>query len=110
MGEKGTAALARAFPDLLIQAITELQNPINFYNVSTLTNYILKNHNDFEEYHIMYNRFVNTIQYKSEILKIMSKDQFTKRFNRLCTYDVSEPDSDVSLPYFYELYVASSLY
>lgn len=58
----------------------------------------------------MYNKFINTISYKTEVLKIMSKNQFAKRFNRLCTYDVTEPDSDVSLPYFYELYVASSFY
>ena len=110
IGEKGTSALARPFPDLLIQAVTELHTPINFYNVSSLTGYILKSQPDFDEYHILYNRFINTIQYKPEILKIMSKDQFAKRFNRLCTYDVSEPDSDVSLPYFYELYVGSSFY
>jgi F-type H+-transporting ATPase subunit gamma len=110
LGEKGTAAVARPFPDLLTEAITEMQNPINFYNVSSLTNYILKSYSDFDEYQIMYNRFINTIQSKTEILKIMSKNQFAKRFNRLCTYDVSEPDSDVSMPYFYELYVASSFH
>lgn len=110
IGEKGTGALARPFPDLLVQAVTELQTPLNFYNASSLTGYILKSQPDFDEYHIMYNRFVNTISYKTEILKIMSKEQFAKRFSRLSTYDVSEPDSDVSLPYFYELYAASSFY
>lgn len=58
----------------------------------------------------MYNKFINTISYKTEILKIMNKDQFGKWFKWLAIYDVSEPDEDVSLPYFYELYVASSFY
>ena len=40
----------------------------------------------------------------------MNKEDFKKRFNRLSTYDVSEPDPDVSMPAFYELYVASQLH
>lgn len=40
----------------------------------------------------------------------MNFDQFKKRFMKLSTYDVSEPDDYVALPYFYEIYVASQFY
>lgn len=50
---------------------------------------------------------MNTISFKLQLLKIMCLDQFKKRFLKLSSYEVSEPEETVSLPYFYELYVAS---
>ena len=62
---------------------------------------------NFDEIHILYNHYINTISFKLKILKIMSINQFKKRFNKLSIYDVSEPDENVSLPHYYEIYVAS---
>jgi F-type H+-transporting ATPase subunit gamma len=59
---------------------------------------------------ILYNEYINTISQKIKKLEIMNKADFKKRFYRLSTYDVSEPDHDISMPAFYELYVASQLY
>lgn len=50
IGEKGTAALAWPFPDLLINAITEVSLPLNFYNIASISNYIIKEFNNFDEY------------------------------------------------------------
>lgn len=110
LGDKGSAALTRPYPDIFHTAITEIKTPFNFYNVACLTSYILNNENDWDELHILYNRYINTISYKPNLLKIMNMDQFKKRFMKLSTYDVSEPDNYVSLPYFYEIYVASQFY
>lgn len=50
IGEKGTAALARPYPDLLISAITEISIPYNFYNIASIANHIVKEYSNFDEY------------------------------------------------------------
>lgn len=55
----------------------------------------------------MYNEYVNTISFKNKKIDIMNKNEFKKRFFKLSTYEVEEPDHEVASPYYYELYVAS---
>ena len=81
--------------------------PFNFYNASCISTYILNNEQKWDELHILYNKYINTISFKPNILKIMNFEQFKKQFMRLSTYEVSEPDNYIALPYFYEIYVAS---
>lgn len=70
----------------------------------------MNNESNWDELHLLFNNYINTISSKPKILKIMNFDQFKKRFMKLSTYDVSEPDDYVALPYFYEIYVASQFY
>ncbi len=76
-------------------------------NVSSITNYILTRKTNWDTLEILYNDYINTISFKVKSLHIMNKNAFKKKFDRLAAYDVSEPDSDVSMHYYYEFYVAS---
>ncbi len=107
IGEKGAAALQRPYPDIFRTAFTDLQAPLNFYNISTMVNHILENFKDWDNIWLVYNEYVNTISFNIKKMEIMSRKEFDARFNRLSVYDVDEPESDVSAPYYYELYVAS---
>lgn len=110
IGDKGTQALVRPYPDIFNEALTDLQTPINFYNVATLTEHILNYDFKWDSLWILHNEYINTISWKIKNLQIMNKNDFKKRFYRLSTYDISEPDHDISMPAFYELYVASQLH
>ena len=59
---------------------------------------------------MVYNEYVNTISFNTKKIEIMNANSFYSRFSKLTTYEVDEPDLDVSSPYFYELYVASQFY
>lgn len=72
LGDKGASALTRPYPDIFHTAITEIQTPLNFNNVSTISNYILNNQTNWDELHLLYNNYINTISYKPKILKIMN--------------------------------------
>lgn len=58
----------------------------------------------------MYNKYINTISSKVEILRLIPMKEFQRKMSKLCLYEISEPDDDVSIPYFYELYFASNFY
>lgn len=36
IGDKGSAALTRPFPDIFKTAITDITTPLNFYNVASI--------------------------------------------------------------------------
>ena len=110
IGEKGGQALARPFPDLLKETINELAAPLNFYNVSVVANYIITSNYQFDTIHIFYNEFINSISSKVRKTELMSRENFMKNFSHICKYDVSLPESEIAKNYFYELYIASTLY
>lgn len=109
-GDKGSQALARPFPDLLKESINEIATPLNFYNVATIANYITSSNYEYDKIVIVYNEFINSLSSKVRKLELMSRPVFLKNFSRICRFEVSEPEADFSKSYFYELYIASSLY
>lgn len=74
IGDKGAQALTRPYPDIFKTAITEILTPFNFYNVSCMTNYILNQEDQWDELHILYNKYINTIRYEPKIIKVMNID------------------------------------
>jgi F0F1-type ATP synthase gamma subunit len=67
----------------------------------------LDNHKEWDNIWLLYNEYVNTISFNLKTLKIMSRKEFKKRFFNITAYEIEEPDYDISMDYFYELYVAS---
>ena len=74
LGDKGAQALTRPYPDIFKTAITEIIQPHNFYNASCITTYLLNNFKDWDEIHLLFNNYINTISYKLKLLKIMNMD------------------------------------
>ena len=78
-------------------------------NISCISNMIQQAPYDYNKIVIMFNEFKNSISFKVNTIELMSKIDFFKNFRRLSTYDVSEPDPEVSKDYYYDLYIASYL-
>merc|ERR1712227_114648 len=87
LGEKGNAALRRPYPDILFAGVSYIALPINFMAAASIAHKIEQAAEDCDEMVIMY-----------------------KQFKIVCRHEAEEPEKFFSENYFYELYVASTLY
>lgn len=78
--------------------------------MSCIAKYIQEAPYEFDTIRIYYNFFVNSISSSVKQIEIMNRKRFYKNFDRLSTYDASEPEADFSKHYFYDLYAASVFY
>lgn len=110
IGDKGTQALVRPFPDLLKMSINEIAIPLNFYNVATVADRILKSDIEYDRIVILYNEFVNVMKTNIREVEMMCFEEFKKHFLRLTLYNTMSPSKDYLIPYFYSLYISSKNY
>ena len=110
IGEKGTAALSRPFPDLLYQSINELQSPINFPVVASVSQALMRASEDCDNIQVFYNHFKTVMSSTVSKLDIMPRKVFMSVFKYVVKHDTTEPEKDWAKVYFYEFYVATKLY
>jgi len=110
IGEKGTAAAQRPFPDLLVENAQNLSHPVNFPLSMSLSSKIQELSQDSDKIVVFYNEFKSAIQSELRRVELMSRKRFleTMKFQRL--YEQKRPDSSTANPALYDLYVASTLY
>lgn len=110
IGEKGTAAAIRPFPDLLKNVSQNLSHPCNFPMSMALSSKIMELSQDKDKIVIFYNEFVSAITQEIKRIELMSRKRFmaAMKFQRL--YEMKRPDASTSVPALYDLYVASNLY
>ena len=80
-----------------------------YQNVACIADIIRQAPYEYDEIHIYYNHFVNSISQKSKVLEIMSHRRFMEHFDSLSIHEVDEPEASYQRQYYYELYVASCL-
>lgn len=110
IGEKGTAALARPMPDLLYQSINELQTPLNFPVVASVSQAIMRAAEDCDNIQVIYNHFKTVMNSSLSKIDIMPRKVFMNVFKYVVRHDTTEPEKDWAKVYFYEFYVAAKLY
>lgn len=66
IGDKGSIALSRPFPDILERAITNITTPLNFPTAAAIASQVLRDAKDCEKILVVYNEFKNVI---SQILR-----------------------------------------
>jgi F-type H+-transporting ATPase subunit gamma len=112
IGEKGTSALMRPFPELLNTSVSELLYPVNFTITSSIAHQItnVAEEEGCDSVMIIYNEFKSAIASVIRKLEIMSRKQFASQFKNVVRHDTEEPDKDFSKHYYYELYVAGQFY
>jgi F-type H+-transporting ATPase subunit gamma len=112
IGEKGTAALIRPFPELLLTSVSELLYPVNFTITSSIAHQITytAEEEQCDGVVIVYNEFKSAISTVIRTLEIQSRKQFGNTFKHVVRHDTEEPDKDFSKHYYYELYVAGQFY
>lgn len=107
IGDKGTQALLRPYPDLLKMAINEIAIPLNYYNVMAVTDQILRSGIEYERIVVLYNEFVNSIKMNIRTLEIMGLEEFKMHFTKMTLYNQIKPSTFYTIPYFYSLYISS---
>jgi len=112
VGEKGTSALIRPFPDILHTTVSECHYPINFTVTSSLAHLIQQaaEEEQCDNIMIVYNEFKSAISSVIRKLELMPRKQFGASFKHVVRHDTEEPDKDFSKHYYYELYFAGQFY
>lgn len=110
IGEKGTMALIRPCPDLLVQSASELPSPMNFATAASLAHRITENAEDCENIQLVYNEFQSVISTVIRRVDVLPKKQFFQHFKHVVKYETSEPEKDYVQQYYFELYIASKVY
>lgn len=110
IGDKGTQALLRPYPDLLKFGINELAIPMNYYNVMAVTDQILRSGVAFDRMVLLFNEFVNSMKMCIKTLEIMGLEEFKLHFGKLTIYNQVKPSVFYTIPYFYSMYVSSKTF
>jgi F-type H+-transporting ATPase subunit gamma len=110
IGEKGTSALARSFPDLLRASISEVCTPLNFPTVSSIAQQISTYATGCDKIIIHFNEFKSAIRYVPRDVELIPKEKFAQimKFKRL--YKPGSPDNNTTNPALYDLYLSSNFY
>lgn len=110
IGEKGSVAMIRPFPDLIKSSISDIPSPRNFPVVMAIADQVAKQSENSDKIVVYYNEFRSAISYEIRRMELMTRKRFleTMKFQRL--YNQTRPDKNTSNLALYELYLASNLW
>lgn len=109
IGEKGTSAFIRPFPDLLKNSVSDVAIPLNFATVNAISNQINAAAVGFDKVIIYYNEFKSAIKTIIRDLEVLPREKFIEHLNYNKLYDL-KPDKHVTNPALFDLYFSSNLY
>jgi F-type H+-transporting ATPase subunit gamma len=110
IGEKGTGALIRPFPDLFKMSISEVSTPLSYSNVSAIAQRIASSSAGSDKIVIYFNEFKSAISTIIREVELHSREKFLEVTRSLKLYNQTLPDKWTANPALYELYLASNLY
>jgi F-type H+-transporting ATPase subunit gamma len=110
IGEKGTSALIRAFPDLLKMSISEVSTPLNYSTVSAIASRLSTQAAGSDKIVIYYNEFKSAIKSEVRQVELFSREKFLDIMKSLKLYNQDYPDKWTANPALFELYISSNLY
>ncbi len=112
VGEKGSGALLRPAPDLLVHAATELATPMNFATAASIAHRIneVATEQDCDNITLIYNEFLSVISSTVRRVDVLPKKEFNRNFKYVVKYETSEPEKDYTQQYYFELYLASQVF
>jgi ATP synthase, F1 gamma subunit len=111
IGEKGTLALMRPFPDILYKSITNILTPISFTTAAAIAQTIEQaaKEKGCEKIELVYNEFKNVVTSKIKRSEVLSRAGFRQGHYK-SVHEVEDPDYPLATEIYYELYLASSIY
>lgn len=110
IGEKGTSALLRPYPDLVKHSISEVNTPLNYPTVSSIAQQISSAATGHDKVVIFYNEFKSAIKTIIRDLELLPREKFLEYMKHMKLYKTPIPDKNTSSYALYDLYVASNLY
>lgn len=111
IGEKGTLALMRPFPDLLYKSITNILTPANYTTASAIAQTLEQAAKDksCEKIELVFNEFKNVVTSKIKRNEVIGRSGFRLGHHKT-VFEVEEPDFPLATEVYYDLYLASSVY
>lgn len=111
VGEKGTLALVRPFPDILYKSITGVQTPFTFQTAASIAYQLeqAQKETGSERIELVFNEFKNVVTNKVKRVELMSRAGFRAGHYR-SVYEIEEPDHPLGTEIYYDLYLASNVY
>jgi F-type H+-transporting ATPase subunit gamma len=110
IGEKGTAALLRPFPDLVRCSISDITLPVNYPTISSMAQQVALVAENFDNISLYYNEFKSAIRTIVRELNLFPRHKFDEYMKFMKLYRQSRPDKYTSTPALYDLYLASNMY
>lgn len=111
IGEKGSLALRRPFPDLIKTSISEIETPYNFPMVMAVSEQIKAQSGNSDKVVVFYNEFKSAIASTIRQVELIPHHRFieTVKFGKLY-FKAAIPDKNTANPALYELYLTSNLW
>jgi F-type H+-transporting ATPase subunit gamma len=111
IGEKGTLALTRPFPDLLYKSITNILTPVSYATASAIAQALeaAAKEKSCQRIELIFNEFKNVVTSKIKRSEVISRSGFRLGHHK-STFEVEEPDFPLATEVYYDLYLASSVY
>lgn len=111
IGDKGSLALRRPFPDLLKVSISEIDTPYNFPMVMAVGEHIKAQSGSSDKIIVFYNEFKSAIASTIKSVELIPHHRFidTVKFGKLY-FKAAIPDKNTANPALYELYLTSNLW
>ena len=110
VGEKGSMAMIRPFPDLIKNSISDIGSPCNYPTIMAISDTVSRQSDGYDRIVVYYNEFKSAISQVIRRMELMPRKRFldTMKFSRL--YSQKLPDKNTSNPSLYELYLTSNLW
>lgn len=111
IGDKGTLALIRPYPDILYRSISNVLTPVSFATASAIAYNIelAAKEKGCERIELIYNEFKNVVSSKIVRKELMLRSGFRAAHHKSVN-EVEEPDFPLATEIYYELYLASNIY
>jgi F-type H+-transporting ATPase subunit gamma len=110
IGEKGTSAMIRPFPELVRGSISEVVTPLNFPTMCSISQQLTLQAAGFDKIVIFYNEFKSAIRTDIRELELHPKEKFLEYMKHIKLYKKPLPDKNSMSTALYDLYLASNLY
>lgn len=110
IGEKGSSAFVRPFPQCLIASISALPSPLNYPTCMSIADSIIKESANKDKIVIIYNEYKSVVSTTIRQLELIPKKRFLEsmKFQRL--YNMTRPDATTTVPALYDLYVSANIF
>jgi len=109
IGEKGTTALVRPFPDLFKGSISEVGTPINFPTICSIAQQLSTVSTGYDKIVIYFNEFKSVIRTEIKQLELHPREKFMEYMKHMKLYKKPLPDKNSMSPALYDLYISSNL-
>ena len=111
IGEKGTLALTRPFPDILYRSITNITTPVTYPTASAIAQNLEQAAKDksCDKIELIFNEFKNVVTSKIKRSEVISRSGFRLGHHK-SVFEIEEPDFPLATEVYYDLYLASSVY